>query len=101
MNALKKGDAAKLATFFDDNVDLAILDDEDMYSKAEAQKKVAAFFSSHKPAAFEQVHKGTSKGAGSHYVIGDLKAGGTTYRVYIHLEETKDSYIIQELRIEE
>ena len=40
-------------------------------------------------------------GAGSHYVIGDLKAGGATYRVYIHLEETKDSYIIQELRIEE
>ncbi len=99
--ALKTGNSEALSSFFDEDVELALLDDEDIYEKAEAKAKLTRFFESHPPKSFSQVHKGTSKGEDSHYVIGDLVADGTTYRVYIYLEETEDSYIIQELRIEE
>lgn len=98
--ALQSGDAASLASFFASDVELAVAGNEDLYSKAEAQKILAKFFSANKPTAFSQVHKGTSKGKDSHYVIGDLVAGGKTYKIYIYLEEKKDTYEIQELRIE-
>ncbi len=99
--ALKTGNAEALSSFFEEDVELALIDDEDIYEKDEAQEKLAEFFSNHPPKSFNQVHKGTSKGEDSHYVIGDLTANGKTFRVYIYLEETEDSYIIQELRIEE
>lgn len=100
-DALRKGDAVKLATFFADNVELAIVDDEDLFSKNEAKELLTKFFSSNKPNSFSQVHKGTSKGADAHYVIGDLVANGKTYKIYIYLKETADAYKIEELRIED
>ncbi len=99
--ALKTGNAEDLSSYFDEDVELALIDDEDMYGKEEAKEKLSSFFSSNPPTSFTQVHKGTSKGEDSHYVIGDLVVDGKTFRVYIYLEETEDSYIIQELRIEE
>ncbi len=99
--ALKTGNAEALSKYFGEDVELALIDDEDIYEKEEARDKLAKFFSSNPPKSFNQVHKGTSKGEDSHYVIGDLVANGDTFRVYIYLEETEDSYVIQELRIEE
>ena len=99
--ALKAGNAEDLSSFFSSDVELAILDDEDLYSKNEAKELVGAFFTENPPASFSQVHKGTSKGEDSHYVIGDLVAGSKTYRIYIYLKEVDDKYQIQELRIEE
>lgn len=98
--ALQSGDATALASFFASDVELAVLDDEDLYDKAEAEKILAKFFSSNKPKSFSQVHKGTSKGKDSHYVIGDLVSSNKTYKIYIYLEEVGDTYQIEELRIE-
>jgi len=99
--ALRSGDATTLASFFAEDVELAVMEDEDMYAKDEAEKLLADFFSQNKPKSFSQVHKGTSRGEDSHYVIGDLVAGSKTYRIYIYLKETGDTYQIEELRIEE
>lgn len=99
--ALRAGDATTLASFFAEDVELAVKDDEDLYAKDEAEKILSKFFASNQPKSFSQVHKGTSKGEDSHYVIGDLVAGGKTYRIYIYLKEVGNSYEIEELRIEE
>lgn len=99
--ALRSGDATTLASFFAEDVELAVMEDEDMYAKDEAEKLLADFFSQNKPKSFSQVHKGTSRGEDSHYVIGDLVAGSKTYRIYIYLKEIGDTYQIEELRIEE
>ncbi len=99
--ALRSGDAESLASFFDEEVELALLDEEDVYDKDDAKNLVAEFFKSHTAKSFSQVHKGTSKGEDSHYVIGDLSAGTETYRIYIYLKEIDGQYKIQELRIEE
>ena len=98
--ALQSGDATALASFFASDVELAVLDNEDLYDKAEAEKILAKFFSSNQPKSFSQVHKGTSKGKDSHYVIGDLVSSTKTYKIYIYLEDVGGSYQIEELRIE-
>lgn len=100
-NALRSGDAEALSAFLADEVELAILTEEDAYSKAEAKALLKGFFAKHSTKSFSQVHKGTSKGEDSHYVIGDLEAGGKTFRIYIYLEVVGDQYRIVELRIEE
>ncbi len=99
--ALKSGDAKSLSSFFDENVEIAVMDDEDVYAKEDASEIIASFFETNKPKSFNQIHKGTSRGADSHYVIGDLVAGGKTYRVYIYMKEHDGAYKIHELRIEE
>lgn len=98
--ALRTGDAATLASFFTEDVEVAILDDEDLYSKEEAEKILAKFFASNPSKSFSQVHLGTSKGANSHYVIGELVAGAKTYRTYVYVKESEGSIQIEEIRIE-
>lgn len=98
--ALRTGDAAALAAYFTADVELAILDDEDLYSKEEAEKILAKFFSSNPSKSFSQIHVGSSKGENSHYVIGELVAGTGTYRTYVYLKETGNSFQIEEIRIE-
>ncbi len=98
--AISKGDVATLSKFFDSSVEISILEDEDIYDKAQAVAIVNNFFKSNQPQSFSEVHKGTSKGNDSHYVIGNLKAGSSTYRVYLYMKENKGKYLIQELRFD-
>ncbi len=100
-NALKSGDVDTLSEYFDEDIELAFGDVEDLYSKDEAKALLAKYFSKHKPSSFSPAHQGKSRGADSHYVIGDLVMGGKTYRTYLHMMVTDDKYIIQELRIED
>lgn len=98
--AISNGDAAALSQFFDDSVEIAILDEEDIYDKSEAVAVVEKFFAANKPSTYKQVHQGTSKGKDSQYSIGNLKSGGNSYRVYIYLSVKGEKYIIQELRVD-
>ena len=98
--ALRSGDADQLAQYFDQSVEIAIMDNEDQYDKAEAKQIVKNFFTKHKPSAYTQVHQGVSKGKDSQYTIGNLKANGDTFRVYVYMKVSGDKYIIQELRFD-
>lgn len=99
--AISKGDANALAQYFDEKVELSILDDENLLDKGEAKKALANFFAKYKPQSYTQVHEGTSKGAGSKYTIGNLKANGTAYRVYVYMKVVGGDYTIQEISISE
>ena len=98
--AISNGDANALASHFDATVELAILDDEDMYSKAEAKGKVNAFFAKARPKSYSQVHKGSSKGQDSQYCIGNLTTTSGNYRVYIYLKVKGAKTVIQEMRFD-
>jgi len=97
IDAIKKGDASTLSTYFDQKVEIAIMDDEDVYSTDKAKQVLNAFFGKYKPASFKQVHQGTSRGNNGKYCIGNMNAGGKTFRVYIYMNGAK----IQELRFDE
>ena len=99
--AIAAGDANALAQYFDDVVEIAVLDEEDMYDKAEAKKVVADFFAKHKPTSFKMAHEGVSKNEDSKYTIGNLStADGNTYRVYVYFSINGNAYRIQEIRFD-
>ena len=99
--AIRSGDAAALGTHFDQQVELATPSDEDVYDKAEAIRLVRQFFAKHPPANFTQVHRGTSKSNDFEYIIGNMTAGGKTFRVYFYMRKGQHKHVIQELRFDE
>lgn len=99
--AIKSGDASTLAQYFDEDVELTILDEVNMFSKNEAKAAVNKFFSGHKPKSYNQVHEGKSKGAGGQYIIGNLSTNSGKFRVYLYMRVDNGKYFIQELRFEE
>ena len=96
--AIRSGDARAITKFFGNNVDLTILSQEEMYSKAQAEQLLKDFFSKNTPSTFTIIHKGVSK-EGSKYAIGNLVTSqGITYRTYFYIKQSGGNSIIQELR---
>ncbi|MEN0048448.1 MAG: DUF4783 domain-containing protein [Bacteroidota bacterium] len=98
--AISIGSATTLGQYFDDNVEIALLNEEDVYNKSQAVQKLETFFEKNQPKAFSQVHEGSSKGNASKYCIGNLKTNSEDFRVYMFIDISADQYKIQELRIE-
>jgi hypothetical protein len=98
--AISSGNASALGAYFDSNVEIAVLDEEDVYSKNQAVKVVQNFFNKNKPTSFSQVHQGTSKGNDSKYCIGNMSTEGGTFRVYVYMKTNGGNYLIQELRFD-
>lgn len=95
--SLKSGNARVLASYFNQNVELVILDNDNVYSKAQAEQIISDFFSKNKPERFTVIHQGGKEGA--QYVIGNLVTRQATFRVYFLLKKSADKDIIHQLRI--
>lgn len=95
---LKSGNAKALSDYFNQNVELVVLDNDNVYSKAQAQQIVGNFFSSYSPEQFTVIHQGGRQDA--KYVIGTLKTRNGQFRVYFLLKENEDRSYIHQLRIE-
>ncbi len=97
--ALKSGNAFKLSKFFQEKVDLTILDESDLISKLEAEQKLYAFFRENQPSHFEILHQGESK-SGLEYTIGKLVTDNGNYRVSFYIKKTSSSEFIQQIIID-
>ncbi|MBK8846926.1 MAG: DUF4783 domain-containing protein [Bacteroidetes bacterium] len=98
--AIRNGDAKEIAKFFENNVNLTILGQEDIYSKAQAEQLLNNFFNKNTPRTFTLVHQGGPESAGK-FVIGNLvTSDGKKYRVTIHVKKMAGEEVLQELRIE-
>ena len=97
--SFKAGNAAELAKFFHTNVELIILEEEDVYSRSQAEQIIRKFFIDHKPEAFKIIFQGGKEN--SRYAIGSLTTPGKTYRVYLLMKKQDGSPLIHQLRIEE
>jgi hypothetical protein len=99
--AIRSGNAKQIGTFFNTTVDLTILNQEDVYGKAQAELILKDFFSKNTPSNFNIKHQGTSK-EGAKYVIGNLLTSqGGNFRTYFLLRMLNGKFYIQELRFEE
>lgn len=96
--SLKSGNAKVLSRYFNQNVDLVVLDDQNVYSKAQAQQIVGNFFSNYPPESFLVVHDSGKEGA--KFVIGTLKTKNGSFRVYFLLKQNDGKEYIHQLRIE-
>ncbi|MFP4620632.1 MAG: DUF4783 domain-containing protein [Bacteroidales bacterium] len=97
--AFKVGTAKELAQFFNDNLELAVGEKEDIYSKSQAERIMDDFFVKHPPKTFKFIHKGGKEEA--QYAIGRLQTFEANFRVYMLLKPQNDRLLIHQLRIED
>lgn len=96
--AIRSGEARSVAKFFGNSVDLTISNQEDVYSKTQAERILLDFFAKNPPRSFQINHKGESK-EGAQYAIGSLVThSGTNYRTYFYIKNQGNLQVIQELR---
>ena len=98
-NSMKNGNSTEIASYFGATVDLTVLEEEDVYSKSQAEVILRNFFKSHIPKDFTVLHQGASK-EDSKYVIGNLVTSNGNFRCYFLLKNINGKFTIQELRIE-
>lgn len=98
IQSLKSGNSKILSDYFNQNVELVVLENDNVYSKAQAQQIVSKFFSSNSPESFTIIHQGGKEGA--QYVIGNLSTNTGSFRVYFLLKKNNGKDYIHQLRIE-
>ena len=96
--ALKTGNAAELAKYFDDNVELTLPVKSDSYSKAQAQVIVKDFFINNGVKNFELKHKGDSPGG--HYCIGTLQTKSGNFRAHVFMKAKGNKEVLKEIRFQ-
>jgi len=57
--AFQAGNASELAKHFNTSIELVILEEEDVYSKTQAEQIIRKFFSDNKPSSFTVIFEGT------------------------------------------
>lgn len=100
IGALKSGNSAGLAKFFDSYVDITMPEKSSNYSKSQAEIVLKDFFSNNGVRDFEVKHKGENEGNNSQYCIGTLLTKNGNYRVNVFMKSKNDKLVIQELRIQ-
>lgn len=100
VNAIKAMDANKLASYFNETVDLEAGESDGSYSKTQAEIIFRQFFKNHPLTSFSLNHQGSSND-GSKYLIGTYKTAKIEYRVYVLMKLIDEQMRIQEIQFEE
>ncbi len=96
--SFSKGNSRELSRYFNDNIELVVLNNENVYSKSQAELIIRNFFSENKPIGFELLH--TVGPQASRFAIGNLKTENGDYRVSFLLKLKDSLPLIHLLRIE-
>lgn len=94
----QKGDAEKLSAWFANNLELNILGNSTDCSKVQATQIMKNFFAEYTPKHFTIIHK--SGNPPMKYAIGNLDAGGETFRVILLVRTQPSPAQILQIRIE-
>ncbi len=97
--ALTAGDADGLSAYFNTMIYLGIAGNEDTYSKTQATRILNDFFTKN-PVKSVKVSQQGSSNDGSRFVIGEMKAGADTYRIYYLLKSVSGKFLIHQLQIQ-
>lgn len=98
VSALKSGNSAQIAKFFDNTVEITMPDKSNSYSKGQAEMVLKDFFATNPVKSFEIVHKGEN--AGSQYCIGTLATKSGIYRTTVYMKQKGDKQLLQEITFE-
>ena len=98
ISAMKAGNAADIAKFFDNTVEINMPDKSNSYSKSQAELVLKDFFSSHVVKSFTVIHKGEN--SGSQFCIGTLVTKSGSYRTTIFMKQKGDKQLLQGITFE-
>lgn len=95
--ALRSGNAAQLAKYFDTRVDISLPGKSDNYSRTQAEMILRDFFSTNPVRSFQVKHTGENKD-GSQYCTGTLQTkNGNNYRTILFMKQKGDKQLLQQL----
>jgi hypothetical protein len=96
---IKQGNAHELAKMFSSNVDMNILDETNVYSKAQSEMILDKFFKENKPHSVKLLHRVSSN---PNYNFGVVILGTEKgkFRISYTLREINKVMVVIELRIE-
>jgi antitoxin component YwqK of YwqJK toxin-antitoxin module len=98
ITAMKTGNSADVARYFDNTVELNMPGKSNSYSKSQAELVLKDFFSTNSVKGFEIIHKGEN--SGSQYCIGTLITKGGSFRTTIFMKQKGDRQLLQEITFE-
>ncbi|MFA6248349.1 MAG: DUF4783 domain-containing protein [Mucilaginibacter sp.] len=96
---LKQGNAHELAKMFSSNVDMNILDETNVYSKAQSEMILDKFFKENKPHAVKLLHR-VSSNPNYNFGVAILSTDKGKFRISYTLREINKVMVVIELRIE-
>lgn len=95
----KAGNAKEIAKSFASTIELIMVDEEDVYSKAQGEQILRDFFVKHPPVKTSIFHK-INTNPNYRFGVIILNAAKETFRVSITMKKINTSFLITELRIE-
>lgn len=96
--ALKEGNAKKMGTIFNNNVNLSLKGDEGAFTKFQAELLLKDFFRTNKVDELKEVRRGNN--ASTSFVVFSLKTSSKSYRVFLKLLQSNKDFKVAEIRIE-
>jgi len=99
-NLLKQGNSKELAKLFAPSIEISLMDEENIYSQAQATLILDKFFTKNKPKSIKLLHKVNSS-ANYRFGVFILTTDNGLYRVAFTLKGTDEKMNIIELRIED
>ena len=98
ITAIKAGNAAEIARYFDNTVEINLPDKSNSYSKSQAELVLKDFFSTNTVKSFTVNHKGEN--AGSQFCIGTLVTKNGIFRSTVYMKLKGDKQILQTITFE-
>ena len=98
VSGLKAGNAAQIAKYFDNTVEITLPAKSNSYSKSQAEMILKDFFNNNTVKGFTALHKGDN--GGSQFCIGTLQTNTAVYRTTIYMKQKGDKQVLQEIRFE-
>jgi hypothetical protein len=97
-NAVKQGNASELSRYFNNIIELTILDNSNVYSKIQASRILSNFFLSNPPRDFVILSQRESRN--SLIIIGKMTTEKSNFRISYVLSEIGGETLINKFQIE-
>lgn len=98
INGIKAGNAAAVAKYFDNTVEITLPGKSNNYSKSQGEVVLRDFFANNEVKSFTILHQGESGGA--QFCIGTLVTNNGNYRTTLNLKQKGDKQTLQEIKFE-
>lgn len=95
----KTGNSDELGKHLNSTVELELLNEDNIYSKAQAELMMKDFFTRNKPSSFKVNHQG-NKGNTS-FAIGTLVTSAGSFRVSVFMKNENSKQLIHQIRVEQ
>jgi len=95
----RSGNSKEIAKSFAPTIELIIIDEEDVYSKAQGEQILKDFFSKHPPVKSSIFHK-INTNPNYRFGVILLSTSRETFRVSVTMKKFTANFLITELRIE-